>query len=117
VAKDRAEAAQWYRKAADQAFPGAQIELKAALVNVRMGFKFDDNGGTSIINVANGSPAAKAGLRANDVIMELDGRKIANRDDYFAQLVTKKPGDRVAVKVRRNTQLTTIQVTLEKRPD
>ena len=84
---------------------------------VYMGFEpIYEGGRLKVTKVGNGSPAATAGLKANDVILELEGKKIADEKDYWNQLRTKKPGDQVAVKVQRGVQTLTLRVTLGKRP-
>lgn len=49
-----------------------------------------------------GSPAARAGLRAGDAVVEADGRPIATIAELRNVLVPKYAGDRVALVVRRN---------------
>jgi putative serine protease PepD len=61
------------------------------------------------------SPAAKAGLRAGDLLVEFDGKKIDNLYDFTYALRAKKPGDTVMVVVKRNGQDVKATVTLEAR--
>ncbi len=56
-------------------------------------------------------PAGKAGVRAGDVIVEFDGRRVTGPDDLVVAIRAKSVGDQVSMKVRRGS--TTIDVTLK----
>src|SRR5258705_13728865 len=75
----------------------------------------DDLKGVLFSDVQNNSPAAKAGLKAGDLMVEFDGKQILTLSDYAYALRTKKPGDIVAVVVKRNGQDVKTDVTLEAR--
>jgi putative serine protease PepD len=64
-----------------------------------------------------GEPAARAGLRPGDLIVEFDGRTIANPSDLGQAVLTRKPGDTVKVVVQRGGNRETLQVTLGHRPN
>ena len=55
-------------------------------------------------------PAGKAGVKAGDIIVEFDGKKVTNADDLVVAIRAKSVGDRVSMKVRRGSE--TIGVTL-----
>jgi Zn-dependent M28 family amino/carboxypeptidase len=74
---------------------------------VPRGFKFAD--------VREGSPAAKAGLKAGDILIEFDGKPIQNLSDFTYLLRSKKPGDTVPVKVIRGDQTIEAKVLLTER--
>ncbi len=57
--------------------------------------------GIEIIEVAQRSPAERAGLRAEDLIVELDGRPIERVDQIQRQMTHEKIGRRVAIRVLR----------------
>ncbi len=75
----------------------------------------DDLKGVLFSDVQNNSPAAKAGLKGGDLLVEFDGKPILTLSDYAYALRTKKPGDIVAVVVKRNGQDVKADVTLEAR--
>jgi len=75
----------------------------------------DDIKGVLFADVQNNSPAAKAGLKAGDLMVEFDGKTIERLNDYAYALRAKKPGDIVAVVVKRNGQDIKANVTLEAR--
>jgi S1-C subfamily serine protease len=80
---------------------------------------FEDNPhGAKISGTSAGSPAEKAGLKANDVIVEFAGNKIENLYDLTYALREQKPGDKVEVVVIRNNDpenRITFDVTLASR--
>jgi hypothetical protein len=71
--------------------------------------------GVKFADVREGSPAAKAGFKAGDVMIEFDGKKIDNLYDFTYALQAKKPGDEVVVKVLRDSQPVEAKVLLAKR--
>jgi Zn-dependent M28 family amino/carboxypeptidase len=71
--------------------------------------------GVKFADVTGGSPAAKAGLKAGDIMVEFDGKPIGNLYDFTYALRGKKPGDEVRVKVLRDGKPLEVPVTLGKR--
>ena len=59
------------------------------------------------------SPAEKAGLKAEDVILEVNGTKVNATNDTLSNLIASyAPGDTVTLKVERGSQTLNISVTL-----
>ena len=75
----------------------------------------DDLKGVLFADVQNNSPAAKAGLKQGDLLVEFDGKPIENLNDFTYSLRSKKPGDVVSIVVKRNSQSVKVDVTLEAR--
>ncbi len=65
--------------------------------------------------VVPGGPAAKAGIQAEDVIIEVDGQKIDQVHSLFSFIQKHSVGDILRLKILRNGQEKSINVTLEKR--
>jgi len=62
------------------------------------------------------SPAAKAGLQAEDIVIELNAEKIT-QDNYLGKLIQKyNVGDMVTLKILRNKKEMEVKVTFEERP-
>jgi S1-C subfamily serine protease len=72
--------------------------------------------GAYVTSVVSGSPAAQAGLQADDVITAIDGTQIQNDSDLAQILSNDKPGDTVTLTVQRGSQALTIKVTLGQSP-
>ena len=71
--------------------------------------------GVRFADVRDGTPAAKAGLKAGDILIEFDGKEIGNLYDFTYALRAKKPGDEVLVKVLRGNQPIEAKVLLTER--
>jgi membrane-associated protease RseP (regulator of RpoE activity) len=65
-----------------------------------------------IDDVRSDSPAAKAGLKAGDIIVEADGKSVKNEGDLIRAIAEKKEGD-VALTIVRDRNRQTISVTPE----
>ncbi|MEP6911176.1 MAG: PDZ domain-containing protein [bacterium] len=76
-------------------------------------FGIADGKGVLVTAVSDGSPAAKAGLRAGDVITTVDGEMIEGPGDLSRAINKNKDGD-VTVVVIRDKKQRTIKVTPEK---
>ena len=81
-----------------------------------LGVRLPDSGAARITSVTPNAPAAKAGLRAGDVITKLGGTTVSTPDELRAAINERKPGDRVSVTYRRTGQTHTAQLTLASRP-
>ncbi|MCS6816064.1 MAG: PDZ domain-containing protein [Blastocatellia bacterium] len=68
-----------------------------------------------ISRVVAGSPAEAYGLFPRDEIRALDGQEVTARD-FWKRLNERKPGERVAITVRRRGQERTVQVVLASPP-
>ncbi|MBV8842143.1 MAG: M28 family peptidase [Bryobacterales bacterium] len=71
--------------------------------------------GVRFADVRDGTPAAKAGLKAGDILIEFDGKDIGNLYDFTYALRAHKPGDLVTVKVLRGSQTIEAKVLLTER--
>ncbi|MFD8193349.1 S1C family serine protease [Streptomyces wuyuanensis] len=70
-------------------------------------------GGTAAVS-PNG-PAAKAGLRAGDVITKFDGKPVDSGPTLISEIWTHKPGDKVRLTYERDGREVTATVTLGQR--
>ena len=66
--------------------------------------------------IVDGSPAERAGLRAGDVIVAVDGEQISERRDLSTLLLGYRPGDTITLRVLRESSTTQVQVTLGELP-
>ncbi len=71
--------------------------------------------GVRFADVREGTPAAKAGLKPGDILIEFDGKEIGNLYDFTYALRAHKPGDVVLVKVIRGSQTIEAKVLLTER--
>jgi serine protease Do len=66
--------------------------------------------GVLIGSVESGSPAANAGIRVGDVIIEFNGRRVTSNDELINQVTRTTPGTTVPVKVVRDRKTVTLNV-------
>jgi membrane-associated protease RseP (regulator of RpoE activity) len=74
------------------------------------------DGGALITSISDNSPAAKAGLKAGDVITAIDGEKVTAPSDITRGLNKKDNGD-VTLTIIRDHNTRTVTVTPEKNPN
>jgi S1-C subfamily serine protease len=72
--------------------------------------------GLIIMNIGQGVPAAKAGLKRFDVVLEAEGKKLADWSEFQVVLLSKKPGDKLKLKVWSAGQARDVTVTLGDEP-
>ena len=68
--------------------------------------------GVYVGEVISGSAADKAGMKAGDVIVQVDGRPINASSQLQEQIGRKNPGDQITILVRRGHRSVSLQVTL-----
>ncbi len=73
--------------------------------------------GVKLADVRDGGPAAKAGMKSGDVIVEFAGQKIANLQDYSDALIGVKIGQSVAVVIERDGARIDLTITPTSRPE
>jgi aminopeptidase YwaD len=71
--------------------------------------------GVKLSGVREGSPAAKAGMKGGDIIVECASKQVKNVYDYTFILGERKPGEVVEIVVLRGNERVKLQVTLEER--
>jgi len=95
----------------DHGFIGIQIS-DITPDNARF-FQMSKAEGAVISQVDPNSPGAKAGLRAGDVVTELDGKAVVDAGQLQMVVGQKRPGDTIRLQVVRDSKATSISVTLE----
>jgi S1-C subfamily serine protease len=83
---------------------------------IRRNFNLPVDKGIVVTLVADGSPAANAGLRQNDVVTKIDGEEITNNGELLAILARHQPGDTVTLEYYRGSEQVTADVILTARP-
>lgn len=83
-----------------------------------LGVQMEDaeGGGVRLMVISPKSPAEKAGLKVDDVVLGINGRETPDRETMAAVIGLNKPGDTVKIRVRRGDAEEEVEATLEKRP-
>jgi serine protease Do len=81
------------------------------------GLKLKDNSGVDVKRVDEDSPAARAGLRIDDVVLEVNGKPIADHEQFQTTIGEIQPGTKVKLTIWREGAKQTVSATLAARPD
>lgn len=82
----------------------------------RQDLKLSELNGAVIGQVVAGSPAEKAGLRENDVILKFNAESVRSANHLYRLLTETPPGRAVSLVVSRDGSLQSVQVVLGERP-
>lgn len=72
--------------------------------------------GVNELAVMPGSPADKAGIQENDIILTINGNKLDDNNSLSHELQKHTVGDKIEIKIQRKGEEQTITATLEKLP-
>jgi serine protease Do len=70
------------------------------------------NHGVLVQAITAGGPADKAGLKAGDIILSLDGRSIKDGNDLVAEIASRRPGSSIRIGYLRNGKQADTTVTI-----
>lgn len=74
---------------------------RRAMLGVNLGSS-EAGEGVRVVSVSPGGPAAEAGVRGGDVIIAMDGKKVAGGRELVQSMRSVEPGQKVALDVRRD---------------
>lgn len=82
--------------------------------NVYMGIRGENGteGGAVLTEVTEEGPAEKAGLKAKDVIKQVDGKDVADYEAFIQEIRARQPEDKMKVKVQRGEESLDLEVVL-----
>ncbi len=72
--------------------------------------------GVLISEVAENSPAKKAGLKSGDIILKMDGHKVYDIGELRNKIALTPPGTKVTFDILREGKHKTVTVTIEEKP-
>lgn len=69
--------------------------------------------GALVLNIVSGSPAEKAGVQEEDIIVKIDGEEIKEDGNGLVEIISKKkPGQEVELEIWRNGETIKLKATL-----
>lgn len=103
--------------AAKQARPWMGFYLESVRPSLMKRVKLPDPNGVVVGEVVPGSPAAKAGLRADDVIRRFGDRPIHATQELLEEIMKRRPGEQVRLGVWRDGKEIALTVTIGQEPE
>ncbi|OWK37462.1 M6 family metalloprotease domain-containing protein [Fimbriiglobus ruber] len=88
-------------------------ESSAEPVFLGLAFATDAKGRLTVAEVAVDSPAAKAGVKAGDVLLKIGGREVNGEDAIRDLLADKYPGDRTRLSLLRGDKPVEVTATVD----
>jgi serine protease Do len=92
------------------------VSLQPLTPELAASFAVKDGKGALVTEVVPDSPAAKAGLRSGDVIVEVNGKKVENPGDLARTIALASPGREAKLTVWRDKQERSLSVMLREAP-
>jgi S1-C subfamily serine protease len=77
----------------------------------RLAAELDRQRGIEVVEVVSGSPAARAGIRAEDILVEVDGVPVSGMDDLQRLMDGSAIGRTMPIRVHRNGRSITLELT------
>jgi serine protease Do len=93
-------------------FAGNRLGADVMDLDGQLAGYFGVKDGVLVTSVATDSAAARAGLRAGDVILEVGGKVVASPRDVTDALAMARPGSALDIKVMRDKKEVTLNATL-----
>ncbi len=110
----------WYQKNPNFVYAIVESE-KIAAVPENQGYAGvtgqDADVGAKITDVVEDSPAQEAGLKVDDIVVQVDGKIVHSYNDFLAELRRRKSGDEVKLAVSRGRKAETVKMVLGKQPE
>ena len=98
-----------------RAYLGVSYQPLTPALNQRLGLP-ESTRGARIGRVEDGGPAARAGLRPDDVIVAIDGAALEDGNALVQRIVRTRIGDRLRLTILRQGQPRQVEVTTAERP-
>ncbi|RMH43572.1 MAG: PDZ domain-containing protein, partial [Gammaproteobacteria bacterium] len=80
-------------------------------------FGMDEVYGAIIPEVSEGSPAERGGLKAGDIVLEINGHRLESAADLPFMIGLTEPGERIRVKILRDGKEKNLTIKVGERPD
>jgi serine protease Do len=78
------------------------LRLQTMDENIAKYYKLKNTQGAIVVSLENGSPADKAGIKANDIITGVNGQSVSSDVDFWGIIADMTVGDEVKVKLIRD---------------
>lgn len=92
------------------------IEAQDISAELAESFKLNQSYGALIAGVLRNSPAERAGLRAGDILLEIEGRQVSDSSTMLNLIAGLQPEQKANVKISRNGRLMDVVISIGTRP-
>ncbi|HMJ65840.1 MAG TPA: DegQ family serine endoprotease [Candidatus Binatia bacterium] len=92
------------------------VNIQDVTPNLAKEFNIKENSGALVADVTPDSPAAKAGLKAGDIITQFDGKPVRDSRHLKLQVAQIAPNSKVPVQLMRDGSTKTFEVRLKEFP-
>ena len=89
------------------------IEIQSQL---RDPTQLETSTGVEVLNVIEGGPAAKSGLRVGDIILTIDGVEMTDANTLIQYVARKSPNTKLNAQILRQGKNAQVEILLEERP-
>jgi len=98
-------------RAMSEGMPDLGLTVKELTPELARNFGLSEEGGLVVVQVERDSPAAAAGLRPGDIILEVDQQSVRDLEEFDRRMARYKSGDTILFLVNRRG--TTLYLTLK----
>lgn len=92
------------------------IEAQDMTAELAVSFKLKSAQGSLIAGIIKNSPAERAGLKAGDVLLEINGLRVIDSTNMLALISELKPNKQAILKIARNQKEINVRVMIGRRP-
>jgi serine protease Do len=92
------------------------VALRDVDPDLQRSLGLSSSSGAMVQDVTPGSPGARAGLRAYDLIVAVDGRAVSRNDELIQVVASRPPGTSATLQVVRDGRALNVPVKLAERP-
>jgi serine protease DegQ len=92
------------------------VEVQDITPELADSFKLPNTHGVLIAGIVRGGPADRAGVKPGDILIEVDGKPVADSSAMLNLVAAALPGKPAALKLIRNGSPLSVKVTVGKRP-
>jgi S1-C subfamily serine protease len=87
---------------------------KSGFLGIRIAVTDDEH--IKIMEVIPGAPADKGGLKAEDIVIKMDGKDVKGLEAFREAVLAHKPGDKITLTVKRGDKEMEIKITAGEAP-
>jgi serine protease Do len=92
------------------------VSIQEVTPQIAESLGLEEQSGAFINDATTGQPAAEAGIQAGDVVIAIDGKRIASPRELARTVAEQEPGKNIEVTVWRNGRTEDISVTVGRMP-